>query len=130
MPNGLPFSERAFDTAEDGATTVVTEATTLTPSQRNVDVVIPLASADTYAITLPPVGHCNGMRFCFYARRTTGVYVDGGVTVQDQNDNWITDFTSDAMTATGDYVIVENVAGKFWIIPATLTGAAFEVTST
>lgn len=120
MPNGLPFSRRAFDTAEDGTLTVVTEATTLNPSQRNCDVLLPDASANTYAITLPPVSQCNGLRFVFLAR-LSATHNDGQVTVQDQDDNWLTNLTTDGMSAAGDYLIIDNIAGKFWLTVGDVT---------
>lgn len=115
MPNRQPFSPRHLEIAENGTTTVVTAATTLNPSQCDVEVQIPLASADSYAITLPPVGQCNGMRFTFIARRITGTYVDGEVTIQDQDDNLITNLASDGLTASGDYLAIDNLGGRIWV---------------
>lgn len=100
----------------------ITEATTLTGGQTRVDVTIPLATADDYAITLPPVAECAGREFVFRGIRASGSYVDGAVTIQDQDDSILaSDIASDPMTATNDYVVVANRGGLFWVITEEVT---------
>lgn len=106
----------AIGAAAPNGFTVVSAATTLRPDQNKVLVIIPLATADDYDITLPPVASCPGRRFVFVCKRATGSYVDGGVRVVDQNDGWVVDnLTNDKMTvATTDYWVVDNIEGLFW----------------
>lgn len=80
-----------------------------------LDVTVPLAAADTYAITLPPVASCPGSRLVAIAARATGVYVDGEVTIQDQDDAATADYASDALTAAADVLVIENFGGVMWV---------------
>ena len=95
----------------------VTEATTLEPWQRHVLALIPLAAADTYAITLPSVSdaQCVDKLFTIRGEHTSGVYVNGEVTVQDQDDTLLaTDLTTDGLTATKDHISILNCGGISW----------------
>ena len=100
----------------------VTAAITLNPGDENVVVVVPLATANKYDVKLPPVGSCPGARFFIKAERASGVYVDGGVTVKEQGDSILgTPYSSDALTAAKDYVVIDNVAGQLWVQVSELT---------
>lgn len=102
--------------------TKVTAATTLNPGQTHVVAIIPLATADDYTITLPPVSECGDDIFLIEGIRADGVYVDGNVTVDSQNEGLVADgITTDTMTTSGDYVLVQAVKGRFWRQIAELT---------
>jgi hypothetical protein len=94
----------------------VSAATTLTPTQRNVLATIPLAAANDYSVTLPPVGECeDGARFLIRGVRASGSYVDGGVDVLAAGDeDRTTTIVADKMTASTDLVLVECVMGRYW----------------
>lgn len=118
----MPWNDSNNYLGEPGlAPLAVDEATQLEGGQNVIEATIPLASANSYAITLPPVASCPWQRFLVWAKRATGSYVDGGVTLQDADDNSVANFASDAMTATNDYVYVENVGGRFWRLVAEVT---------
>lgn len=67
------------------------------------------AAGGTYAITLPPVSLANGI-YAIYRDDGTA----GNVTVQDQ-DETPSPYTSAAMTAEHDYVVVAPFGGYCWI---------------
>lgn len=94
----------------------VSAAVTLQPGQNHVEAIIPLLVADAYIITLPPVGSCAGEKFFIHGIRASGTYSGGTVGVDDQDDNLDTDVSSDDITTSHDYVVVENFAGKLWTI--------------
>ena len=98
--------------AENSAEKVVTAATTLSAVDTVVKATIPLASENSYNVTLPPVGSCPDQRFLIYFKRATGVYVDGAVTVVSQSDG-LAALTVAAKTNTG-FVVVENIGGKLY----------------
>ena len=106
---------RAAGIGEDHVVKMVTAAATLTPADTLVEVLIPAAVGDAYAVTLPPVEQCAGLDFFVYGLRAAG-YSNGTVVVQDANDNITTDIASDSMTANYDYVAIHNWGGKLWVI--------------
>lgn len=85
---------------------MVTAATTLKPHERRVLVTLPGAS--TYVITLPPVSDCYGLY-------SITVWVDGAgtATVADSDEGPV-DYTSDAMTALGDGVVLFCDGLRWW----------------
>lgn len=94
---------------------IVSAATTINAGQTHVVALIPLASANSYQIKLPPVAECGDEIYLIRGVRASGSYVNGGVTVDSQNDGIIADgITTDPMTANHDYVLVQAVKGQFW----------------
>lgn len=93
----------------------ISEAGAIEPGVGVVHVTIPLAAADSYAVSLPPAAECYDERIFIRGIRASGTYVDGDVTVTPPTDGLIASgITTDTMTATNDYVLVENVKGLFW----------------
>jgi len=103
-----------LERAGDGSVLKVTAATTLEPHQTVVKAIIPLAAADSYVINLPKVAEGENREYFIFAVRAAGSYVDGTVRVQDQDDGIAADYISDPMTATGDHVLVKNLAGRLY----------------
>lgn len=100
----------------DQTVTRVTKACTLNPGEEDVVVVIPLGTADDYDVLLPPVGSCPGAKFTIVGERAAGSYSDGSVTVKgSDNDLGGAPYSSDPLTANGDYLCIENWAGKVWV---------------
>lgn len=100
----------------------ITEATTLSANSQHVEVQIPLAAADDYDVTLPPVAESAGVEIYVSATRITGSYVDGGVQLVDVTDGHkASGLTNDKMTANADFWHVRNVLGLFWIEVAETT---------
>lgn len=94
----------------------VTEATTLKPYQQNVHAVIPLASANSYIITLPHLSEVeHGAVFCIRFTRASGVYVDGTVTVQDSDEGILADYAQTGFANANDYVVLMAVGHKVWV---------------
>lgn len=112
--NLLDPKRGTLERAGDGSVLKVTKATTLEPHQTVVKAIIPLASADSYVISLPKVAEGENREFFIFAERAPGQYVNGGVTVADQDDGIAANYTSDAMTAEGDHVVVRNFAGRLY----------------
>jgi len=98
--------------------TIVDEAVNLSPNDTVVQAVIPLGSADAYDITLPPVSMSVGIRVYVEFHRATGAYVDGTVTVKGAGDEVGGAFNSGAVTTTGDFIVLDNVAGRRWALVA------------
>lgn len=96
----------------------ITEATTLKPYQRRVLATIPLASANAYAITLPHLSEVpNGAVFLIRFVRASGSYVDGTVTVQDQDEPVLgTDYAQTAFANANDYVVLMAVGHMKWVV--------------
>jgi hypothetical protein len=84
--------------AENSEVKFVTAAVTLEPWETEVFCKEPASS--TYAITLPPPSKAKGRMF--YVELVEAD--DGTVTVTGQGVG--TDYTSDALTAVGDFVLV------------------------
>jgi hypothetical protein len=103
-----------LERAGDGTVLKVEEATTLLPHQTVVKAVIPLADANSYAITLPKVADGENREFVIFGIRASGSYVDGVVTVQDADDGIADNYASSDLTANGDHVVVKNFAGRFY----------------
>lgn len=90
------FEEQAYRGSK--AVKRVTAAATLKAHERNVLVTLPASS--TYVITLPPVNECFGI-YCIF------VDVDGaGTATVADSDEALVDYTSAALTAQGDFVIL------------------------
>jgi len=113
-----------FDLVRDSAETVVTAATTLSPNQQVIKATVPLASANSYAITLPPVGQTKGARVFVYAVRASGSYVDGAVTVQCQDDGFSA-LDSLQLTTAKQWILFENVGGKLWRVVDSSLGVEY-----
>lgn len=94
-----------------GGRKALTASGTLAATDRTVLATIPLAAADNVVITLPPLALWPNSTILVVGKRASGSYVNGTVVVQDQDDNGIANYTSAAMTATGDYVLVYNHDG-------------------
>lgn len=93
----------------------VSAATTLTGNDEHVRVVIPLASANDYDVTLPPLTERPGQVIYISCERASGSYVDGGVQLVDQSDGIKSaGLSNDKLTAATDFWHVENVLGLFW----------------
>lgn len=93
----------------------ITEAGSINPGVAVVHVTIPLAAANSYAVALPPAAECFGQKILVRGIRASGTYVDGEVTVTPPTDGVAASgITTDPMTATNDYVWIENVQGLFW----------------
>lgn len=101
-----------------GALVTKTAAASLQPYERNVRATIPLASANDYDITLPPVGAVeHGAEFVIRGVRASGTYVDGGVRVVSAGDEVrATKIVDDKMTADGtDEVSFRNMYNQYWL---------------
>ena len=70
----------AINAISTGQPTVISAATVLDPLVTDYIVVVPLASADSYTVTLPAPELAKGF-MTLHARRASGSYVDGAVTV-------------------------------------------------
>lgn len=90
----------------------VTASVTLANDENRVLAIIPLTG--TVTITLPPVADAADINFTVFAKRAEGVYVDGVVKLQDQDDNGLANYASNDLTATGDYIHIANCGGFFW----------------
>lgn len=94
---------------------VITAAETLTGEDEHVIAEVPLAAADDFDITLPPLSARPWQKIVVTARRASGSYVDGGVQLVDQSDGYKSaGLTADKLTAAGDFWYVENVGGLYW----------------
>lgn len=103
-----------------GATPVshrrVTAAADLTAQDEHVKVVIPLAAADDYDVTLPPLSARPGQEIYISCERASGSYVDGGVQLKDRTDGIKSaGLSNDKLTAATDFWHVRNVMGLFWL---------------
>ena len=95
---------------------VITAATTLTGNDQHVKVTIPLASANDYDVTLPPLSERPGQEIYISCVRAAGSYVNGGVQLVDQSDGIkAAGLTNDKLTAAADFWHVRNVMGLFWL---------------
>lgn len=90
----------------------VTAATTLGPNDVRIYATIPAAS--TYEITLPPVGEMPWARIFVWVVATSG---GTSVTVDDQDDGRLA-MSPGALTAVDDYLVIDNIAGEYWLIVA------------
>lgn len=105
--------------------TIVDKATILAPTETVVQAVIPLGAADAYDITLPPVSMSVGIRVYVEFIRATGSYADGTVNVKGAGDEVGGAFDSGAVTTAGDFIVLDNVAGRRWALVASeVTGEA------
>lgn len=94
----------------------VTAATQLTGADEHVKVTIPLAAANDYDVTLPPLSERPGQEIYISCVRASGSYVDGGVQLKDKSDGIKSAaLTNDKLTAASDFWHVRNVMGLFWL---------------
>ena len=100
--------------ADDGELVLVSKATSLGVSDTVVRATIPLASADSYDITLPPVSSAPGVRYYIEFVVATGTYVDGTVTVKGRGDEVGGAFASGSVATTNDFLVIDNIAGRRW----------------
>ena len=107
--------------SEDGSELQVAAAVSLRPCDNVVRATIPLADANSYAITLPLLGECPGAEFTIIGVRASGNYVDGQVTVVDHADGAGGQLTTDGMSATADRLHIKNCGGKFYATLADVT---------
>lgn len=100
---------------------LVTAANAMSVYYATILATIPLADANSYVVTLPPLALWPNQWICMICKRATGSYVDGTVKIQDADDNGVANFISDAATATGDFVLVYNHDGQAAFIMKELT---------
>lgn len=101
---------------------VVTEAETLTANDVHIVAEIPLASANDYTITLPPLSARPWQEILVTVRRASGTYVNGGVQLSAGSDGYkAAGLTNDKLTTAGDFWHVRNVGGLWWQEIAELT---------
>ena len=91
----------------------VTEAVTLGVAETCVHVTIPAGTADSYAITLPPVDEANGRIYSFEFEQADE-YTDGAVTVTSQDDD-LGQYEDASITKDGGFLVLLNVAGARWL---------------
>jgi len=102
----------------DGEGYRVTAAEVLPEGFFHIHAELPAGAGAHYAISLPPLAAQQG---CVYYVEVTkaggaGAYVE----VQD-NDDGVADYTSAHLTAVGDFVFVQNAAGRRMIELAELS---------
>lgn len=93
---------------------VIDDAATLSVENVYATVEIPLADADSYDLTLPPVVDARDARYYIEFSRAAGNYVDGAVTVKSQADEDGDAYVSQAVYGDGDWLVLDNVAGVAW----------------
>lgn len=86
----------------------ITAAETLPHYVGKAEATIPLASANSYTVTLPGASSCApGMIIVIVGRRASGSYTDGVVSVTDGT-------VTLKMDATGEFVAFQNLNGVAW----------------
>lgn len=97
----------AINAVSTGQPTVVSAACTLDPLVSDYIVVVPLAAADSYTVTLPAPELAKGF-MSLHARRAGGSYVNGAVTVSG--------VTATSTFNTSDEFLVLYSNGIKWFI--------------
>ena len=110
--NPTSWRDRA---SQDQTVPLIAEATTLRPDQQ----VVHVDGTKTFVLTLPNITESAGR--IFYIRCVGGT---GAVTIDSGGDDLTAaseDLLGDAMTADGDYAIIENICGRVWYVHAEVT---------